>query len=192
MTAKASKACLVAPTALITGPLQPSADTALVLKGAGFEVVASESDAAQLPTTLPQIDCYVQLPLDPPWAQDDALTWARSVVNNAVLARLDAAAGVAPMLAPNARVILVADPADGTPAFDMDAVRLLVKAIITDRRGHHVRITVINGLRSPEQIVAAARPQPPAWTSYRTIGPTLAFGDWRNEVICQSSLDSWT
>lgn len=74
----------------------------------------------------------------------------------------------------------------------MDVVRLLVRAIITDRRGHDVRVTAINGLRSPEQIIAAAQPQTPAWTAYSTIEPTLPFSDWRNEIICQSSLDSWT
>lgn len=178
------------PAALITGPLQYAADTALALKTAGFEVVAAEPDAAQLPGTIRQIDCYVQLPLDPPWPKDDALTWARSVVTHALLARFDAAARVAPMLAPNARVILVTDPADGTPVFDMDVVRPLIKAILADHGGHDVRVTVLNGLRSPEQIVAAAQPQPPAWTAYRTIEPHLAFSDWRNEIICQSSLDS--
>lgn len=180
------------PTALITGPLRHTADTALALKAAGFEVVASELDAAQLPPTLRQIDCYVQLPLDPPWAQDDALTWARSVVTHALLARFDAAARVAPMLSPNARVILVTDPTDGTPAFDMDVVRTLVKAIITDHGGDDVRVTGLNGIRSPEDIIAAAQPRPPAWTAYRTIEPHLAFTDWRNAIICQSSLDSWT
>lgn len=157
---------LVVPAALISGSLQHAADTALVLKAAGFEVVVSEPDASQLPTTLRQIDCYVQLPLDPPWAQDDALTWARSVVSNALLARFDAAARVAPLLVPNSSS----------------------KAIITDHGGPDVRVTVINGLRSPEQIMAAAQPRPAAWTAYRSIEPDLAYSDWRNEVICQSSL----
>lgn len=177
------------PNALITGPLRQAADTALALKTAGFEVVAAEPDAAHLPPTLRQIDCYVQLPLDPPWAQDDALTWARSVVTDALLARFDNAARVAPRLAPNARVILVTDPTDGNPAFDMDVVRLLIKAILADRGGHDVRLTVMNGLPSSEALIAAAGPGRPAWTAYRTIGPDLAFSDWRNEIICQSSLE---
>ena len=179
------------PTALITGSLERAADTALALKAAGFEVVAAAPDAGQLPSTLRQVDCYVQLPLDPPWAGDDALTWARSVVSHALLARFDAAAQVAPMLAPEARVVLVTDPGDGTPGFDVHLVRLLIEAIIADHAGQQVRVAVINGLRSPEEIVAAARFQPPAWTEYSMTEPQLGFCDWRNEILCQSSLDSW-
>jgi hypothetical protein len=177
------------PTALITGPVQHASDTALALKTAGFEVVAAEPDPAQFPPSLPQIDCYVQLPLDPPWGRDDALTWARSVVTSALLARFDAAARVAPMLAPRARVLLVADPTGGNPAFGMDVVRLLVQAIIADRGGRDVQVTVMDGLRPSEEISAAVRPRRPAWTAYRTIGPDLAFSDWRNEIICQSSIE---
>jgi hypothetical protein len=179
---------LVVPTALITGPLPHAADTALALKAAGFEVVAADPDVGELPLHVGPFDCYVQLPLDPPWAQDDALTWARSTVD-AVLRRFDAAARVAPMLAPGARIIVIGDPTDGRPVFDMDGVRLLIKEIVAGHGGHDVRVTVTDGLRSPEEIIAAARPSRSTWTAYRTIEPGLAFCDWRNEVICQSSLE---
>jgi len=179
------------PTALVTGPLQHVALTALTLKAGGFEVLAAEPDIAQVPAGVRAVDCYVQLPLEPPSAGDGALAWAHSVVSHALLGRFDAAAQVAPRLAEKARVVLVTDPTDGTPGFDMDLVRLLIEAIIADHGGNGVRVAVVNGLRTPEDIVSAARSQPPAWTGYPRMEPRLAFSDWRNEIICQSSLDSW-
>ena len=131
-------------------------------------------------------------PFDPPRAADDALVWAHSVVAHALSVRFDAAAQVAPLLANKARVVLVTDPTDGTPTFDLHLVRPLIEAIIADHGGHSVQVAVVNGLRAPEEIIAAARRQPPAWAAYPRIEPDLPFSDWRNEVICQSSLDSWT
>lgn len=180
------------PTALITGPLEEAADTALALKAAGFEIVAAEPNTAHLPSTLREVDCYVQLPTDPPWGGDDAPPGARSVITHALLARFDAAAQVAPMLAAKARVVIVTEAADGTPALDRHVVRLLIEAVIADRGKEHVRVAVINGLRSPQELIAAAGSQPPAWTAYPRVEPQLSFCDWRNAIICQSSLDSWT
>lgn len=179
------------PTALVTGPLEYAAVTALTLKAGGFEVLAAEPDVAQVPAGVRDVDCYVQLPLEPPCDGDGALAWAHSVVTHALLRRFDAAAQVAPRLAAKARVVLVTDPTDGTPGFDLHLVRLLIEAIIADHGGSDVRVTVVNGLRIPEDIVSAARSQPPAWTAYPRMEPHLQFSDWRNEITCQSSLDSW-
>jgi hypothetical protein len=181
----------IVPTALVTGPLEYAAVTALTLKAGGFEVLAAESDVAQVPAGVRDVDCYVQLPLEPPRAGDGALAWAHSVVTHALSMRFAAAAQVAPRLAPKARVVLVTDPTDGTPSFDMHPVRLLIEAIIADHGGNDVQVAVINGLRTPEDIVSAARSQPPAWTAYPRMEPRLPFSDWRHEIICQSSLDSW-
>ena len=182
----------VVPTALVTGPLEHASATALTLKAGGFEILAAEPDVAQVPASLRQVDCYVQLPLEPPCADGDVLAWAHSVVARSLLGRFDAAAQVAPMLAAKARVVLVTDPTDGTPTFDMHLVRPLIEAIISDHGGQHVQVAVINGLRSPEELISAARSQPPAWTAYPRIEPHLPVSDWRHEIICQSSLDSWT
>lgn len=178
------------PTALVTGPIEHAAITALTLNAGGFEVLAAGSDVAQVPAGVREVDCYVQLPMEPPCVGDDALPGGHSVGTRALLVRFDAAAQVAPLLAAKARVVLVIDPTDGTPAFDMHLVRLLIEATIADNGGHDVQVAVINGLRSPEEIVLAARSHPPAWTAYPRIEPHLPFSDWRNEVICQSSLDS--
>jgi len=180
------------PTALVTGLLEQAADTAVTLKAAGFDVLAAQADIAQVPPGLGPVDCYVQLPVDPPAAGGDALAWAHSVVSRALLMRFDAAAQIAPRLAANARVVLVTDPADGAPAFDPHVIRLFIAAIIADHGGHDVRVAVVNGLRHPDELVGAARSGPPAWNEYPTVEPHLAFSDWRTEITCQSSIDSWT
>ena len=134
----------------------------------------------------------MQLPLEPPCTGDDALARAHSAVTHALTMRFDAAARVAPRLAAKARVVLVTDPTDGTPTFDMHLVRPLIEAIIADHAVRGVRVVAINGLRSLEEIIAATRTQPPVWSGYPRIEPDLPFSDWRNEIICQSSLDFWT
>jgi hypothetical protein len=182
----------VVPTALVTGSLDHAGVTALTLKAGGFEVLSAEPDVAQLPAGLGQVDCYVQLPSEPPRPDDDALAWAHSVVTHALSVRFEAAAQVAPLLADKARVVLVTDPTDGTPTFDMQLVRPLIEAIIAGHGGRSVQVAVVNGVGAPEEIIAAARTQPPVWSAYPRIEPDLPFSDWRNEVICQSSLDSWT
>ena len=179
------------PTAVVTGPLEHASATALTLKAGGFEILSAEPDVAQLPGSLRQVDCYVQLPLAPPRVGDDVLAWAHAVVTRSLLGRFDAVALVAPMLAANARVVLVTDPTDGTPTFDMHLVRPFIEAIIADHGGHDVPVAVINGPSSPEQLFAAAGSQPPAWTAYPGIEPHLPSSDWRHEMVCQSSLDSW-
>ena len=158
------------PTALVTGPLERVADMALALKSAGFEVLAAEADLGHIPGGLGEVDCYLQLPLDAPPGTEDACARARATVAHPLLARFDAAAQVAPMLAPKARVVLVADPADGRPAPDIQLVRILVEAIIADHGGDDVRVAVVDGARPPEEIIAFARSEPPSPTALPTTG----------------------
>jgi len=146
---------------------------ALALKAAGFEVLAAERDVVHIPGGLGEVDCYLQLPFDSPAGADAAraratvdhpvlarFARARATLNDPLLARFDAAAHVAPMLAPNARVVLVVDPADGRPAPDMRLVRILVEAIIADHGGDDVGVAVVDGTRPPQEIIAFARSEP--------------------------------
>jgi len=146
---------------------------ALALKAAGFEVLAAERDVVHILGGLGEVDCYLQLPFDAPAGADAArarttvdhpvlarFARARATVNDPLLARFDAAAHVAPMLAPNARVVLVVDPADGRPAPDMRLVRILVEAIIADHGGDGVGVAVVDGTRPPQEIIAFARSEP--------------------------------
>jgi hypothetical protein len=155
------------PTALVTGPFERVADMTLALKSAGFEVLAAEADLGHIPGGLGEVDCYLQLPLDAPPGAEDAD--ARGTVARPLLARFDAAAQVAPMLAPKARVVLVADPADGRPTPDMRLVRILVEAIIADHGGDDVRVAVVDGTRPPEEIMAFARSEPPSSTAHARV-----------------------
>ena len=109
-----------------------------------------------------------------------------------LLARCDAAAQVAPMLASKATVLLVADAAEATTAPDMRILRLLIEAIIVDHGGGDVRVTAIDDSRPPDEIIRAARPRTASWPAYATIDPQLPFADWRHEIICRASLDAWT
>lgn len=179
------------PTALVTGPLERLSDMALALKTAGFEVLAAEPDLGNLPDDLAEVDCYVQLPLDAPAAGEDALGWARAIVTRTLVARFDTAAKVASMLAPKARIVLVADPAQDTPAPDMRLVRILVEAVVADHQRDGVQVAVVDGARPPEEIAAFARSQPPSWAAYPAIDPHLGFSDWRHEVICLSDSLAW-
>ena len=148
------------PTALVTGPLERVADMALGLKSAGFDVLTAEADLGHIPGGLGEVDCYLQLPLDASPSAEDAHARARATVADPLLARFDAAAQVAPMLAPKARVVLVADPADGRPAPDMRLVRILVEAIIADHGGDDVGVAVVDGTRPTQEIIAFVRSEP--------------------------------
>jgi hypothetical protein len=117
---------------------------------------------------------------------------AHAIVAHTLLSRLDAAAHLAPTLAANAAVVLVTDPAGETPSPDMGLVRVLIEATICNHGGKNVQVAVIDGTRSPEAIIGAALPPTASGVPYPTIDPHLAFADWRNEMICLSSLDPWT
>jgi len=182
----------IVPTAVVTGPLEHVADMALALKVAGFEVLAAEPEVRQISAGLGEVDCYVQLPNGAPPAGNDARSSAHAIVAHTLLSRLAAAAHLAPTLAANAAVVLVTDPDGETPSPDMGLVRLLIKAIICNHAGDNVRVSVIDGTRSPEDIIGATRPPTASLAPYPSIDPHLAFADWRNEIICLSSLDPWT
>ena len=145
------------PNAVVTGALERVGDMALALKRAGFEILAAQPDVSQIPAGLGEVDCYVQLPNGAPPAGDQAATGGHAVVAQAMLVRFDTAAQVAPMLARQATVVLVADPPNGVPAPDTRLVRLLIEAVIADHGGDDVRVAVIDGTRSPEEIAGVAR-----------------------------------
>ena len=132
----------------------------------------------------------MQLPLEPLPAGNDALDRSHAIVARTLLARFDAAAEITPILAPKATVVLVSDRADGPPAPDMRFVRLLIEAIIADHGGG-ASVTVVDGACPTEEIIAATRAHRPTST-VPTVDPDLDFADWRNEIICLNSLDSWT
>jgi hypothetical protein len=177
------------PTALVTGPVDERlSDMSIALKLAGFDVVTAAADACSIAGDVSSVDCYVQLPHEPPPQRSDALGWAREVVGQTLLARFDLAAQVAPMLLPQAKVLLVTNrAAPRAPSIDAGMLRVLTMAILADHDRDGVRVAVVDDFRSPAEIVRFANSETPTWSEYADMAPNLGFADWRNEITCVQS-----
>jgi hypothetical protein len=166
------------PTALVTGAPEWVPHVAIALKSEGFDIVAAGEETPLVPGSL---DCYVQLPGAVPAFDQPALSRARSLVADDLLARVDVAARLAPFLAPHAVVVLVGEESLRWP------LEMLAEAIAAETSG--VRTRVVGGSRPPSEIAALARPDGPrrSWRSYLDEAPELGFADWRDEVLCLTS-----
>lgn len=142
------------PNAVITGALERLSDMAVALKSAGFEVLAAETSPSDVPDGL--IDCYVQLPPETPSPDGTALPGTPALHAQTLVARFDAVSRLAPQLAPEASVVLVADRTEGTPAPEVGLVRLLMEAILADHDRDRVRTAVVDGGHLPEEVAAFA------------------------------------
>lgn len=166
------------PNALVTGAPEWVPHVAIALKSEGFDILSAGDEAPLVPGS---VDCYVQLPGGVPPSDQPALSRARSVVADDLLARVDIATRLAPFLAPHAVVLLVGG----------DSLRwlleMLAEAIVSDARG--VQATVVGDARPPSEIAALARPNGHhrSWRSYLDEDPDLGFADWRDEVLCITS-----
>jgi hypothetical protein len=191
------------PTALVTGSLERVPDIAIALKSAGFDILAAgpmtPDDASHLEAK--SVDCYVQLPGDPPRPAGGALCRTRDVITHEMLARFDTAARLLPLLAPSATVLLVTegpDPSDlasGSTELDQKALQALVgvlsEAILRDCGQAGVRTAVVGEDRATVEIAALASHRPPEplpWWLYASVDPDLDFADWRASVLCLASL----
>lgn len=182
------------PTALVTGPIDEHlSDMAIALKSAGFDVVAAAADPCPVAGEVSSVDCYIQLPQEPPPRAGDALGWAREVVGQTLLARFDLAGRIAGMLLPRAKVVLVTNrTAPDAPTIDAGMLRVLTMAILADHDRDGVRIAVVEDPRSPAEVVRLANFDTPTWSEYADMAPDLGFADWRNEIMClQSSHRNW-
>jgi hypothetical protein len=191
------------PNALVTGSSERVPDIAIALKTAGFDILSA---GAIFPEDVPDleansVDCYVQLPIDPPAPGGGALRRARDVIAHEMVSRFDAAAQFLPLLAPSATVLLVTEGPDGVDEsagridFDRKAVRTIVgvlaEAILRDCGRSGVRTAVVAEDRAPHEIAALASHRPPEplpWWLYASVDPDLGFADWRNSMLCLTSL----
>jgi hypothetical protein len=191
------------PNALVTGSSERVPDIAIALKTAGFDILSA---GVIFPEDVPDleansVDCYVQLPIDPPAPGGGALRRARAVIAHEMVSRFDAAAQFLPLLAPSATVLLVTEGSDGLDESagrvdpDQKAVRTIVgvlaEAILRDCGRSGVRTAVVAEDRAPYEIAALAshRPREPLpWWLYAGVDPELDFADWRNSVLCLTSL----
>lgn len=168
------------PNALVTGAPEWVPHVAIALKSEGFDILSAGEEAPLAPGS---VDCYVQLPGDVPPSDQPALSRARSVVADDLLARVDVATRLAPYLAPNAVVLLVGEE----PLRWL--LEMLAEAIVAEANG--VQAKVVGGFRPPAEIAALARPNGHhrSWRSYLDEDPDLGFADWRDEVLCLTSTD---
>ena len=190
------------PNALVTGSPERVPDIAIALKTAGFDILSagaiSPEDVPDLEAN--SVDCYVQLPIDPPVPGGGALRRARDVIAHEMVSRFDAAAQFLPLLAPSATVLLVTEGCDGADDFagrvapDQKAVRMiagvLAEAILRDCGPAGVRTAVIGEDRPAHEIAALASHRPPEplpWWLYASVDPDLDFADWRNTILCLTS-----
>ena len=191
------------PNALVTGSPERVPDIAIALKSAGFDILSAGAISAEDVPDLEanSVDCYVQLPIDPPAVGGGALRRTRDVLAHEMVSRFDAAAEFLPLLAPSATVLLVTEGSDG---FDEAAVRVdpdekavrtivgvLADAILRDCGRSGVRTAVVAEDRAPHEIAALANhplPEPLPWWLYATVDPDLSFADWRDTVLCLASM----
>ena len=168
-------------TALVTGTIDRTERVALSLKHAGFDARVWEgptAGAADAPPT-GSVDCYVQLP---PASSSWSEAWAAPGVADLVH-RLDTVAAVASWLAADAAVVLVADD----PGWDVTrrrALQALAEAAVIEQVGPGRRVTVVDR-GDPAGIAAVVRRE---WSqatavSLADLAPSLAYTDWRNEVM---------
>jgi hypothetical protein len=182
------------PTALLSGPFERTSDVAVALKTVGLDVLIAGDGSGPGPGESATFDCYVQLPGEVPARRDDALVWARAMVDRRVLARLDDVARVAARLSARGRVVLVADPAGSDPAVELGLVRYLVEAVLAGKGRGQVPVAVMDGAATPAAIAAivgVAGTASPAWTGYASLAPDAGFADWRNEVMTMSAAPGW-
>ena len=177
------------PTALVTGPVgERRSGISVALKSAGFDVVVAAPDAGPITGDAGSVDCFVQVPDEPPPRGDDALQWAREVVRQTLLERFDLIAHIAPLLAPRGKVVLVANEAEPrAPGVDAKLLRVLIMGILADHGHDGVRVAVVDGFRSPDEIARFISTEARSWREYADMAPHLGFADWRNEVFCAKS-----
>jgi hypothetical protein len=151
--------------ALVTGSPARVEDVAAALEEAGYSVVrAPEPDgvakacAGIEPNSLA---CYVQLPKDTKVDAPSLIGRVRQFLAEGLLARFEQAETVAPCLAKDGCVLLVAGNLPGAATPDdrharIDLLRVLARAVLAECEGSEVRAIVVASERSPAEIADIA------------------------------------
>ena len=168
-------------TALITGSKHRTSRLDAALRGYDDDIVVADSRdriaalAARLPAG--SVGAYVQLLM----GADAGVAWAPPVTE-----RIETVALVAPLLAPEAAVVLVADgPAD--PARDprvADGLCLLAEAALSgpDRAG--VKVSVLPEASAEAITRALGRDMPAAVAApLADLGADRDYADWRTDIL---------
>lgn len=174
-------------TALITGSRHRTAGLDGTLRAQGGDVVVADSRdgiaalAARLPAR--SVGAYIQLLMD----ADAGRSWAPPVTE-----RIETVALVAPLLAPEAAVVLVADdPAD--PAHDprvADGLCLLAEAALSGAEpvGSGVRVSVLPEASAEAVSRALGRQLAPTVAApLADLGADRDYADWRTDILSLTS-----
>jgi hypothetical protein len=167
-------------TALVTGTVDRTEVVAMALKREGFDARVWDRPTPGAPDgpAPGSVDCYVQLPPAP-----DSWSSAGPALSAPLVHRLDTVAAVASLLAPDAAVVVVTDES-GWDSTRRRALQALAEAAVVERVGPGRRVTVV-GSGDAGQIAAIARRE---WSqatavSLADLAPSLAYVDWRNEIM---------
>jgi hypothetical protein len=177
-------------TALITGSKHRTSRLGGTLRAHEGEVVVADSrdGIAALAARLPQrsVGAYVQLLMD----ADAGVSWAPPVTE-----RIETVALVAPLLALEAAIVLVADdPAD--PAHDprvADGLCLLAEAALSGAAHGAVKVSVVPEA-SPEAITRALGHDvhPSLAAPLADLGADRDYADWRTDILSLTSTSDVT
>jgi hypothetical protein len=177
-------------TALVSGTIDHTEFVAVALKREGFDVRIWDDSALQA-VDGPEpgsVDCYIQLPaVAAGWSKVSA----GPVLAAPLVHRLDTAATVAPLLAPDAVVLLADEP--GWDTARREAIRALVEAAVAERAGPGRRVAVVGSGDVGDLAAIAQRELAEARrVSLADLAPGLGHADWRNEVMNLTSTPGTT
>lgn len=203
--------------ALVTGSPARVADVAPALEKEGFAIHSAPADSLHLVdeirhAALParSLECYVQLPMtDLEGDGVPSVAALRALVAGALLARFDALAVVVPLLAPGARLVIVAgDRAGKTSDSDLGLPGVsgaLAEAVLASHGAHNIHPTVIGddvcasdiagiaGARidgSGRRVHRRVRSAGAALADFATASPDLSYVAWRDDLLLAAELSN--
>ena len=186
--------------ALVTGAAARVDDVAAALEDAGYKVVRvpEPGDVAGVCAGMEpgSLDCYVQLPKETPVDAPSLIGRVQQFLTSGLLARFDQAATVAPVLAKDGCVVLVAGNLPGAATPDdrcarIDLLRVLARALLAECEGSDVRAVVVGTDRSPAEIADIARRRGDQAgrkaAEVAALPGELNYADWQREYLSLTS-----
>jgi hypothetical protein len=169
-------------TALLTGSKHRTSRLSATLRSHEADIVVADSWDGMIALTsrLPErsIGGYVQLLMN----DDAAPSWVPPITE-----RLEAMALVAPLLVPDAAVVLVADES-ADPAHDQrvaDGLRLVAEGALSDSDHVGLRVSVLQAASADEITSALRRPdRAQGWPGpLADLGAERDYADWRTDIL---------
>ncbi len=185
--------------ALVSGSPARVEDVAVALEQAGYSVVRAPEPggvagacAGLEPNSLA---CYVQLPKDTKVDAPSLIGRVRQFLAEGLLARFQQAETVAPYLAKDGCVLLVAGHLPGAATPDdrharIDLLRVLARAVLAECEGSEVRAIVVGSERTPADIADIALRRGD-WAGKRAAEVAalgdMNYADWQREFLTMTT-----